>query len=51
MKCQGVISLRDWFAGQVIPELVKLDETWPTVSRMAYSIADAMLEARKEAKQ
>ena len=45
------MSMRDWFAGQVIPELLGLDETWTTVSRMAYTIADAMLEARKEVNQ
>jgi hypothetical protein len=49
----GGMSLRDYFAGQVINGLVStLTSSWqknygPELAKIAYEVADAMLEARK----
>jgi hypothetical protein len=54
------MSLRDWFAGQALASLVKPydvqylhgNPTWlALVASVCYRMADAMMEARKEAKQ
>ena len=45
------MTLRDWFAGQAMLGLVynaPVDVTNATLSECAYSIADAMLTARKQ---
>ena len=49
--CHGM-SLRDWFAGMALPELIKLNLQSSTditlsVSQRAYQWADAMLKARE----
>lgn len=50
---QSGMTLRDWFAGQCLPELIRLsmdrDGGWSTENAAAgaYNMADAMLEARK----
>lgn len=44
------MSLRDWFAGMAIPVLLKAPsngEDYKTLANFAYSLADAMLTARK----
>lgn len=47
------MTLRDWFAGQCLPELIRLsmdsDGGWAceNAANGAYNMADAMLEARK----
>ena len=53
----GGMALRDWFAGQAAATIVGtveapdertlFEEGMPTVARMAYALADAMMEARK----
>lgn len=43
------MSLRDWFAGQVVGQLVhrhRAEVAWSDVAPLAYRIADAMLAAR-----
>ena len=41
------MSLRDWFAGQVLPSLVaRSDDTNQNLAEAAYRIADAMLASR-----
>ncbi len=46
------MSLRDWFAGQALAIWCASDEWEPnsfeTMAKEAYSLADAMLAARKE---
>lgn len=48
------MTLRDWFAGQVLAGLAGNDYTQPfsvlstRVAERAYEIADAMMEARKK---
>ena len=44
------MSLRDWFAGQAITRLVQAHSTrdqYPVVAKLAYELADALLEARR----
>jgi hypothetical protein len=47
---QGGMSLRDWFAGQVMLGLIShgpaVDIDDATLARGAYTVADAMLKAR-----
>ena len=49
---QEGMSLRDYFAGQALAHLLMNPsieyETYQSVAKDAYAIADAMLEARKE---
>ena len=50
------MSLRDWFAGMAMQAIWKQDdpedlEDLADVAVTAYQMADAMMEARKEAKQ
>ena len=49
------MSLRDWFAGMAIGGLISdptLDDwSFKETAISAYGFADAMMEARKEAKQ
>ena len=51
------MSLRDWFAGQALNGLLADDDLseentlWQEYASMSYEMADAMMEARKEAKQ
>jgi len=48
---QDGMSLRDWFAGQaVVGLLAQTDKALPadTFAQNAYTVADAMLEARKQ---
>ena len=44
------MTLRDWFAGQALTGnweiMVEIDDPKP-IARMAYAMADAMIEARK----
>jgi len=44
------MSLRDWFAGQALAGFAANPESWPleypTMAKMAYSQADAMLAER-----
>jgi hypothetical protein len=49
---QGGMTLRDYFAGQVITCAGNLstDEFIKAWARVAYAVADAMLQAREEAK-
>lgn len=44
---QGM-SLRDWFAGQVIQGLLVSADDWTTegIAELAYDVADAMLKER-----
>lgn len=51
------MSLRDWFAGIAIPEMIQVErqasgdegEYKPSrIANWAYEVADAMLEARKK---
>jgi hypothetical protein len=50
------MTLRDWFAGQwLIGTSFDANVDWseltrPTIAKMAYEVADAMLEARKQKK-
>ena len=44
------MSLRDYFAASVLPEVysnAKTDESLRQIADQCYSVADAMLEARK----
>ncbi len=47
----GVISLRDYFAGQAIAGIItgsaRMDERAPSVALWAYQVADAMLAVRE----
>ncbi len=54
------MSLRDWFAGMAMESLLEPDDVQymdgtpnrrAKVARIAYKMADEMMEARKEAKQ
>jgi len=58
MKTQGGMTLRDWFAGQIIAAMlsvpgstVSLDDSPGLIgaqqARTAYALADAMLKARE----
>ena len=40
------MTLRDWFAGMVLPSLTEECDTWKQAALTSYVIADAMLEAR-----
>ena len=43
------MSLRDWFAGQALADSASLGNTSPAdIAKMAYEIADAMLDEREE---
>lgn len=49
------MSLRDWFAGQVLPKALDLSillpgtgSPAPSAAKMAYEIADAMLAEREK---
>jgi hypothetical protein len=42
------MSLRDYFAAQALIGLVDWQRSEKTITRQAYRLADAMLEARKE---
>ncbi len=50
---EGGMTLRDWFAGQMLP---KIGSGWPNLenrhilARQAYEMADAMIAARKAGK-
>ena len=49
---QGGMSLRDWFAGQALTGMLAdpnsdTDLTFATIASDCYSMADAMLKARK----
>lgn len=41
------MSLRDWFAGQVMLESIRTASNLATAADAAYAYADAMIEARK----
>ena len=41
------MTLRDYFAAKVIPEVLELCETYATAAKEAYAVADAMLAARE----
>ena len=44
------MSLRDWFAGQALSGMLADNDGYSSISKMsatAYTIADAMLEARE----
>lgn len=43
---RGGMSLRDWFAGQVISNMDFRGETPERAADWSYSVADAMLSAR-----
>ena len=42
------MSLRDWFAGQVLISMHKFEATEEGMAQRAYAIADAMLAERGE---
>jgi hypothetical protein len=45
------MTMRDWFAGQVLPTLLgkwKLGDSTENVARSTYIMADAMMKAREE---
>lgn len=44
----GGLSIRDWFAGQAIAGLALDTAPGAAVAEQAYTLADAMLEARKK---
>lgn len=39
-------QIRDWFAGQAIPLIVRYDQDYGAIAKKAFELADAMLEAR-----
>ena len=50
VKAQEGMSLRDWFAGQVLQGLASNEERWVSanevIAKACYEAADAMLQAR-----
>ena len=46
MEIQLPVSLRDWFAGQVLPELIG-GAGMEDITKAAYKWADAMMEQRE----
>jgi len=44
----GGMTLRDWFAGQVISGYVFKTDRYGTMAQEAYIVADAMMKARME---
>ena len=46
MEIQLPVSLRDWFAGQVLPELIG-GAGMEDITKAAYKWADAMIKARE----
>ena len=48
---QGGMDLRDWFAGMAMQGFISIDDNLPApqdIAEFSYTIADAMLEARKK---
>jgi hypothetical protein len=54
MTISGGMDLRDYFAAQALPELVKIDSDafpeldYSDIAEISYKYADAMMEARNK---